>query len=106
MRWGACRSTLPRPGGFTLMDMVMTSIASRGILLIAACALIGGCMPRQPVAEAPVMTYAPPRDPGDQSYLNPGPVPMSGTGPGYLHAANESQMRDSRLSDGLTPRIP
>lgn len=84
----------------------MTRIASRGVLMIAACALIAGCMPRQPVAEAPAMTYAPPRNPGDQSYLNPGPVPTSGTGPGYLRAANESQMRDSRLGDDLMPRIP
>jgi hypothetical protein len=87
------------------MDMAMTSIASRGIFLIAACALMGGCLPRQPVAEAPVMTYAPPRNPGDQSYLNPGPMLSSGT-PGYLRAANESQMRDSRLGDDLMPRIP
>jgi hypothetical protein len=105
LRCLAVRHRLLQPGGLTLMDMAMLRIASRGFLVFAACAVMAGCMPREPVAEAPMMS-AVPRAPGDQSYLNPGPVPATGTGPGYLRAANESQMRDSRFGDDLTARIP
>jgi hypothetical protein len=85
--------------------MDMTKISTCGLLVLALCGSAAGCMPREPVAEPSVMR-APPRDPQDQSYLNPGPAPARGNAPSYLQNGPGSPGRDSQFGADLIPRIP
>ena len=75
------------------------------LLLLTLCGTVAGCVSREPVVEmSPVR--APPRDPHDQSYLNPGPAPARTGGPSYLQSSTGSAIRDDRSTNDLIPRIP
>lgn len=84
-----------------------TMKASTSILvLLTLCGAAAGCVARDPVVVEASSVRAPPRDPQDQSYLNPGPAPARLGGPSYLQSDTGSPMRDDRFANDLIPRIP
>jgi len=83
----------------------MMKISTSSLLALALCAAVAGCVTREPAAERGYVR-APPRDPQDQSYLNPGPMPARGNAPSYLQGGPGSPGRDSQFGTDLIPRIP
>lgn len=75
------------------------------LLLLPLCGAAAGCVARDPVVEVSGVR-APPRDPQDQSYLNPGPAPARTGGPSYLQSSIGSPTRDDRFANDLIPRVP